>query len=95
MRLWTIPGFWLDPSVINSLRKCDIFQSAFGHLIQDTLVYVNSLQSFSFSHVYRQGNSVADALAKKARFGSFLTVWMEFVVLDICTNVLADKPFLN
>ena len=25
--------------VINSLRKGDMFQSAFGHLIQDTLVY--------------------------------------------------------
>ena len=70
-----------------------MFQSAFGHLIQDTLVYVNSLQSFSFSHIYRQGNCVADALAKKARYCSSLTVWMEFVPLDICSLVLADKPF--
>ena len=31
----------------------DMFQYAFGHIIQDTLVYVNSLQSFSFSHIYR------------------------------------------
>lgn len=45
--------------IINSLRKGDMFQYAFGHLIQDTLIYVNSLQSFSFSHVYRQGNFVA------------------------------------
>ena len=60
--------------VINSLRKGEMFQSTFDHLIQDTLVYVNSLQSFSFSHIYKQGNSVADALAKKARFGSSLTV---------------------
>lgn len=29
--------------VINSLKRCDMFQSAFGHLIQDTLVYVNAL----------------------------------------------------
>lgn len=60
--------------VINSLRRGDMFQYAFGHLIQDTLVYVNALESYSFSHVLRQGNFVADALAKKARFGSSLTV---------------------
>ena len=73
----------------------DMFQSAFGHLIQDTLVYVNSLQRFSFSHIYRQGNSVVDALVKKARFGSSLTVWMESVPPDIYTLVSADKPFLD
>lgn len=81
--------------VINSLRKGEMFQSTFDHLIQDTLVYVNSLQSFSFSHIYRQGNFVADALAKKARFGSSLTVWMESIPPDICTFVLADRPFLD
>ncbi|KAL0008403.1 hypothetical protein SO802_009905 [Lithocarpus litseifolius] len=62
---------------------------------EDTMVYVNSLQSFSFSQIYRQGNSVADALAKKARFGSSLTIWMEFVPPDICTLISADKPFLD
>ena len=81
--------------VINSLRKGEMFQSTFGHLIQDTMVYINSLQSFSFSHIYRQGNSVADALAKKAKFGSSLTIWMESVSPDICTFVSADKPFLD
>ena len=45
-----------------------MFQYAFGHLIQDTMVYVDSLESYSFSHIYRQGNSVADALAKKGFF---------------------------
>ena len=45
-----------------------MFQYAFGHLIQDTMVYVDSLESYSFSHIYRQGNSVADALAKKGLF---------------------------
>ena len=79
-------------TVINSLRKGEMFQSAYGHLIKDTLSYVHSLRSFSFSHSYRQGNSVADALAKNARFCSGLTVWMEHVPPDINVLVLADKP---
>jgi len=58
------------------------------------LVYVNSLESCSFSHVYRQGNSVTDALAKKAKFVSSLTVWMESVTLNMYTLGLADKPLL-
>ena len=80
-------------TVINSLRKGEMFQSAYDHLIKDTLSYVHSLRSFSFSHSYRQGNSVADALAKNARFCSGLTVWMEHVPPDINILVLADKPF--
>ncbi|XP_065624792.1 uncharacterized protein LOC136065488 [Quercus suber] len=78
--------------VINSLQKGDMFQSAYGHLFKDTLFYVHSLRSFSFSHSYRKGNSVPDALAKKASFCSNLTVWMEYVPSDINTFVLADKP---
>ena len=78
-------------TVINSLRKGDMFQSAYGHLIKDTLSYVHSLRSFSFSHSYRQGNSITNALAKNARFCSGLTVWMEHVPPNINVLVLADK----
>ena len=70
-----------------------MFRSSFGHLIKDTLFYVNSLRSSSFSHTYRQGNSVVDALTKKARFCSTLNVWMESISPDINTFVLADKHF--
>ncbi|XP_075645391.1 uncharacterized protein LOC142616416 [Castanea sativa] len=79
-------------TVIKSLQKGDMFQSAYGHLFKDTMFYVNSLRSYSFSHTYRKGNSVADALAKKARFSSDLTVWMESLPPDINTFVLADMP---
>ena len=34
-----------------------------GHLIRDILCIVNSFVSTSFSHVYRQGNIVAHAVA--------------------------------
>ena len=79
-------------TVIKSLQKGDMFQFAYGHLFKDTMLNVNSLRSSSFSHTYRKGNSVVDALAKKARFSSNLTIWMKSVPPDINTFVLADMP---
>ena len=48
---------------IKALQTGDVFSSSFGHLIRDTLIYVNSLRSFSFSHTVRQGNAITHALA--------------------------------
>ena len=48
---------------IKALQTGDIFSSSFGHLVRDTLILVTSLQSFSLSHILRQGNAVALALA--------------------------------
>ena len=79
-------------TVIKFLQKGDMFQFAYGHLFKDTMLNVNSLRSSSFSHTYRKGNSVVDALAKKARFSSNLTIWMKSVPPDINTFVLADMP---
>ena len=79
-------------TVIKSLQKDDMFQSAYGHLFKDTMFYVNSLKSSSFSHTYRKRNFVVDALAKKVRFSSNLTVWMESIPPDINTFVLANMP---
>ena len=42
--------------------------SAFGHLVRETLSLVNSFESFSFSHSYRQDNVVAHVLTKRVRF---------------------------
>ncbi|KAK9988087.1 hypothetical protein SO802_028326 [Lithocarpus litseifolius] len=77
--------------VIKALQNGDKFQTAFGHLCRDTLLYAKALQSFSFCHTHRQGNCVADALAKKARYCSSLTVWMESIPPDISCLVLAEK----
>ena len=79
-------------NVIKSFQKGDMFQFAYGHLLKDTMFYVNSLRSYSFSHTYRNGNSVTDALAKNARFSSDLTVWMEYVPPNINSFVLVDMP---
>ena len=48
-----------------------MLNSAFDHLIKDTMSFVNSFQSWSFAHTYRQGNGVAHALARRAKFFFF------------------------
>ena len=45
-----------------------------GHIIHDILLFARSFQSFSFSHMCRQGNALTDALAKRARLSCPLLV---------------------
>ena len=63
-------------SMISALKNGDRRNSAIGHLVKDTLSYVISNRSLSFSHVHRQGNVIAHALVRKARFCSQYEVWM-------------------
>ena len=49
-------------TIIKVLKTGDILSYSFGHLVRDTLVFVKSFRSFSFSHIVRQGNAVARAL---------------------------------
>ena len=44
--------------IINALNKGDLFNSAFGHHLKDTMLVVSSLWSWSFSHTIRQSDSV-------------------------------------
>ena len=60
--------------VISSQKTSTNLDSMYGHLIKDVLSFVNSFQSFSFSHSYRQGNAVVDALAKRTRLSFSLLV---------------------
>ena len=61
-----------------------------GHLIHDISTLKNSFQSISFSHVVRQGNAVAHALAERARHSFPLSVWVEHVPQDIVSFHLHD-----
>ena len=69
-----------------------MLNSAIGHLVKDTMLFVNSLRSWSFSHIYRQNNTVAHVLAKKVRFCCSFEVWMENVPPNIFNVILADLP---
>ena len=79
-------------SIISALKNGERLNSAIGHLIKDILSYVISNRSLSFSHVRRQGNVVAHALTRRARFNSDYEVWMENVPPDISHLLLAYLP---
>lgn len=53
--------------------------SALGHIIKDTRSIASSLRAHSFSCIRRQGNTIAHALAKRARTSTPLLIWMKFI----------------
>ena len=80
-----------DSEVSISAIKSRCFQHpSCGHLIQDIMALLKSLQNYSFSHVHRQGNALAHALAKRARFSFPVLAWMESVPLDIYKFYVSD-----
>ncbi|KAK9997041.1 hypothetical protein SO802_021727 [Lithocarpus litseifolius] len=80
--------------VIKALQWGGWDLAAGGHLIRDIFCTVNSFVSTSFSHVCRQGNAVAHALAQRARLCSPISVWLDSYLGDISSFVNADLPAL-
>ncbi|XP_075649675.1 uncharacterized protein LOC142620145 [Castanea sativa] len=78
--------------VIKVLSQRDAAQSSVGRLVKDFRSIASSLGTFSLSHIRRQGNNVAHALARRARFSFPLLVWMENVPPNILHCVLEDYP---
>ena len=70
--------------VVRSLRDGDSSNAFFRHLVKDFMSIVGLFQTYSISHVRRQGNSVAYVLAREARMSFPLRIWME----DVPPNVL-------
>ena len=66
-----------------------------GHIIHDILLFSRSFQSFSFAHVCRQGNALADVLAKRVRLSSPLLVWIEFAPPDLYNCYLSIFSSFN
>ena len=65
-------------------------RSCICHIVKDCKSIMGFFQTYSFSHVRRQSNTAAHALAKRARKSSPLSVWMEFVPPDISYLVYVD-----
>ena len=63
--------------VIKTLSIWDLVLAPAGHLVKDFRSIVGSLRTFSLSHTRRQGNKVAHALAKGARFSFSFASWDE------------------
>ena len=77
-------------TVIKLLQDRSVSHSQGGHILKEILSLLNSFVSCSFSHIGRQGNAVAHALAQKARLSCHLDVWMESVPPDISTIIRSD-----
>ena len=84
--------------VISALKDGSTSNLEFGHIIQDPLVLANDLRLCIFSHVKRLGNTVAHYLARKAKSGNELKVWIESIPDDIaplvCIETLCSFFFL-
>ena len=77
-------------TVVKALSKGCPDRSCIGHIIKDCMSLMGCFQTCSFSHVRRQSNGVAHALARRARLSSSLSVWMESVPPDISYLVHVD-----
>lgn len=62
-----------------------------GHILKEILSLANLFQSLSFSHVVRQGNTVAHALAQRARLSFPFQVWMMLVPFDVFSFLALDS----
>ena len=76
--------------VVKALVGLCLDRSSIGHIIKDCKSLRGVFQTCSFSHVRRQGNGVAHALARRARMSFPLSVWMESVPTDITYLVYVD-----
>ena len=82
-------------SSVQAIRNRLFCHSSCGHIIHDILLFAHSFPSFSFSHVCRQGNALADTLAKRARLSCPLLVWMESVPPNLYNCYLSDFLLFN
>ncbi|KAL0009143.1 hypothetical protein SO802_010645 [Lithocarpus litseifolius] len=82
-------------SSIQAISNRLLSHSSCGHIIHDILLFASSFLSFSFSHVCRQGNALADALTKRARLSCPLLVWMNYVPPDLYNCYLSNFPLFN
>jgi ribonuclease HI len=79
--------------VVIALNDTHPSLASFGLLIEDAKVLARKLQQFSFSHVKRQGNRLAHALARKAHSCNSLEVCMEAVPPDLELLYLSSFNF--
>ena len=69
--------------VVTALNKSSASPPPIGHLVKDIQSIASLFVSHSFSHIRKQGNAIAHALAKRAKRARFYFPWMEHIPLYI------------
>ena len=78
--------------MVKCLQSGMVSNALVGHLVKDFMSIRGHFRSSNIIHVRRQGNNVAHALARDARFSFPLKVWMEEVPPNIYCYVVRDLP---
>ena len=77
-------------TVIEALKNGSGQFASYGNVLDDIRSQLAGFQYVEFSYTSRVCNSVADALAKKAKSGVGLQVWLEDLPDDIVLFVFRD-----
>ena len=78
--------------VVKCLQSGSVSNALVGHLAKDFMSIRGYFQSLSIIHVRQQGNKVAHALTRDARFSFPFRAWMEEVLPNIFNFVVRDLP---
>ena len=78
--------------VVKCLQSGSVSNALVGHLAKDFMSIRGYFQSFSIIHGRQQGNKVAHALTRDARFSFPFRAWMEEVLPNIFNFVVRDLP---
>ena len=77
-------------NAINSESSC---LSPFGHIVEDVRALALNFVSSCFTHVKRQGNAVADKLAKLTKYSPCPHYWTDGIPCDVQNLVAVDRSF--
>ena len=78
--------------VLNALNADSYSLASFGLFSQDVKCFANLFHCIRFSHVRKEGNSVARNLARHARHVTGFQVWMEDVPSHTIATYQAVLP---
>ena len=69
--------------VITDINNPQKNRTQWGHVVEDIKKASSWFQTCSFGHIYREGNSLAHSLAKRAVLAADLDVWLEDLPQDL------------
>lgn len=73
--------------IVRDLLEKDGSHPEYGRVLNDALPLAAEFRFCMFTHVKRLGNSIAHFLARCAKFGNELQVWIEFIPNNIAPLV--------